>query len=646
MNEDMTLGRNRAGAQVRKDRKLFEGAVIREGLRRTMTLSVIMGIIMWTGAVLVPFMREAGPNGPILYGPLQINPLLALSFMVCAPFLTLNAFDFLNSRAGSDLFHSWPVKRRSIAAGFLTAVSLWLALLIAGSMLISVAVCGLRSSAILLDRSRFGLCFLQLLAASVLVEMSVFLAMTVTGTLLSNIVTALGLIFLPRFLILMAAEMLTDRIPMLSIDHLPLFFSGRLNIVTGFVFEYLLQGMFSRGNGGVLYYLPSVLYTFLLAALYGLAGVMLFVRRPSETAGKPALGSGLQCAIRIGIGFLISVPAASAIGSVNGGMAATDLAVLLAIFLAAFAAMFVYEYLSARRLLSVKQLAGGILTILLLDAFWISAGSLAAKFYSGERIDAEQIESVTFCEDDSYPAGVVFDGGEGYYQSYWGSLLRQVPVTDEKILQMAARRHEQTVLYNGIREEIKIPDDSGTEAKADSGKEEAAYLSEPECWRMDCRIRFRNGKEIYRRIFFTREDIRAVWEAALSRISGEMLKLPDWTELQNIYTGYPYGADLYGWEMHDVYEVYGKELSEKTPQEWFRILTDESSYRGDPIHITVIRDGRWLNGLLPLTKDFPETRRLLENKNIRSEDSAETEKEAQTEGEQETGAGPEVCGSR
>ena len=124
MNADMTLGRNCTGKTVRRGRKLFDGAVIREGLRRTMTLSMIMGIIMWTGAALFPFMREGGPNGPVLYGPLQINPLLALSFMIYAPFLTLKAFDFLNSRAGSDLFHSWPVKRRSIAAGFLTAVAL------------------------------------------------------------------------------------------------------------------------------------------------------------------------------------------------------------------------------------------------------------------------------------------------------------------------------------------------------------------------------------------------------------------------------------------------------------------------------------------------------------------------------------------
>ena len=628
MNADMTLKMNRAGQPVRRDRKLFDGAVIREGLRRTMTLSMIMGIILWTGAVLFPFMREGGPNGPVLYGPLQINPLLALSFMIYAPFLTLKAFDFLNSRAGSDLFHSWPVKRRSIAAGFLTAVALWLAVLIAVSMLVSMAVCGFRDSAILLDRSRFGICFLQMLAASILVEMSVFLAMTVTGTLLTNIVTALGLIFLPSFLIAMAAEMLTDRIPMLSTEHLPLFFTGRLNIATGFVFDYLLQGMFRSGNGGVLYYFPSVPYTFLLAAAYALIGCVLFVRRPSETAGRPALGARLQCVIRIGIGFLISVPAASAIGSSNSGTDAADFAGLLAVFLTAFAAMFVYEYLSARRLLPVKQLLGGILAILLLDALWIGAGSLAAKFYSRERIEADQIESVAFCEDDRYAAGVIFGTEEGYRQDYWGTLIRHVSVSDGKILQMVARRHEQTVRFNGIRDELSGLDGIRTEDITVYGKEEDVFITAPECWRMDCRIRFRNGKEIFRGIFFTRKDIRAIWEAALSQIGSELLKLPEWSELQDIHTGYNYGENLYGWELHDVYETYGEELSGKTPQEWFRILTDENSYGGELIHFNVLRDGRWFYGCLPLTKDFPEALKLLKEKNIGSGEQAETESES------------------
>ena len=94
---------------VRRNRGLFDGALIMEGLRRTRTLALIMGILAWTAAVLVPVMRGGyGPQTPVLYGPVQINPVLLLCVPVFAPFLTMKAFDFLNSRAGSDMFHSFP----------------------------------------------------------------------------------------------------------------------------------------------------------------------------------------------------------------------------------------------------------------------------------------------------------------------------------------------------------------------------------------------------------------------------------------------------------------------------------------------------------------------------------------------------------
>ncbi len=160
---------------VRAHRGLFDRALIAEGMRRIRTLALIMGILVWTAAALVPVMRGGyGPQTPVLSGPVQINPVLLLCIPVFAPFLTMKAFDFLNSRAGSDLFHSFPVKRQSLAASFLTAVSLWLAVIIGLSILISMASCAIMRSSVTLDTSHLGLWFLQLLAGSLLVFMRVF----------------------------------------------------------------------------------------------------------------------------------------------------------------------------------------------------------------------------------------------------------------------------------------------------------------------------------------------------------------------------------------------------------------------------------------------------------------------------------------
>ena len=641
MNADMTLGKDRTGYGVRRDRGLFDAAVVREGLGRTGTLAVIMGIITWISAILTPVMRSGyyEPDNPILLGPVQANPMILLCFTVFAPFLTMKAFDFLNSRAGSDLFHAMPVKRRTVAAGFLSAVTVWLALIIGGGILVSMASCGMIAG-VRLDTSRLLIFFLQMLSASILVEMSVFLAMTVTGTVLSNIVMALGLIFLPRFLITTAGLMLADRVIMLDLEHLPLFFTNRLNIVAGIVFDCFLQGMFGSGSRNVLYYWPSVLYTLVLAAIYAAIGCALYVRRPSETAGRPALGSRLQCAARIGIGFLITVPAVSAVGGGYSPENLSDYATLLALFLAGFGATFVYEYISARRLLSWKQFLGGILGILLLDALWIGAGCLAGKIISGERIPAERIESVSFTDESWSPASLVFNGEEGFAQDYWGMKLAGMSITDESILQLVSLRHEQTAKGTEIRSEVEILSESEQPPAGGDGETYEEQHDGAETYMMECRINLKGGKDIYRRLCFTRADIEAVWQAVIPRIGSTFLELPGWGELHHIYEGNDTRGEFYGWELHEAYETFRGELSDMTPEEWFRILTDPDSYGGDVIEFVVLSGESWHNGTLPVTEAFPGTLKVLRALHSQAAEQAQTESEAegavQTEADAET----------
>jgi len=597
---------------VRRNRGLFDGALIMEGLRRTRTLALIMGILAWTAAVLVPVMRGGyGPQTPVLYGPVQINPVLLLCVPVFAPFLTMKAFDFLNSRAGSDMFHSFPVKRQSLAVSFLTAVSMWLVIIIGLSILLSMASCAVMHSSVTLDKSHLGIWFLQMLAGSFLVEMSVFLAMSVTGTYLTNIVTAMGLIFLPRFLIIAAGQMLAEMVPMISSAHLPLFFTNRLNTVTGLIFSYFL-GAFYMSEAGPLYYMPSVIYTFILALIYALIGCVLFVRRPSETAGRPTLGEKLQGATRIGIGFLITVPAAMAICTGIADRSRTrslsEIAVLIALFLAAFGAMFVYEYLSAHRLLSWKAMLTGIAAVLALDALWIGGGLLMAHTYSTEHFDREKIESVELTSEGYYTASELFSSAGRYRQEYWGNKLRGVPLTDERILSIAALRHEQTAQETELLDEVEILEN---EAVDPDSAFESQYVT------LETKIRLAGGREVYRNLNYTNEDLALIWEAAAPLIGDSILELPRAEELTDVYA-----QDYYSIDMVKVYETYQEELRKLTPEKWVRILSDPDSYSEEVIQFYTIRNGIYTMGALPVTKDFPKTGKLLEKSRIPAETEA------------------------
>ena len=595
---------------VRAHRGLFDRALIAEGMRRTRTLALIMGILVWTAAALVPVMRGGyGPQTPVLYGPVQINPVLLLCMPIFAPFLTMKAFDFLNSRAGSDLFHSFPVKRQSLAASFLTAVSLWLAVIIGGSILISMASCAVMHASVTLDTSHLGLWFLQMLAGSLLVEMSVFLTMTVTGTYLTNIVTALGLIFLPRFLIIAAGQMLSEMVPMISSAHLPLFFTNRLNIVTGLIFSYFL-GFFYMSESGPLYYAPSVVYTLILALIYAMIGCALFVRRPSETAGRPALGEKLQSATRIGIGFLITVPAAMAICSHLADRSSrerslSDIAVLLALFLGAFGAMFVYEYLSAHRLLSWKALLAGIAAVLLLDAVWIGGGLLMAHAYAAEHFDKDKIESIELTSDRYFTAAELFSVSGDYRQEYWGSKLQGVPLTDERVRSIVALRHGQTAQETELLDEVEILGNEAVEA-------------DPEGWNgyvtLETKIRMTDGREIYRNLNYTYDDLALIWESAAPIIGDRMLELPEAEELTEVYA-----QEYYSMDMTEIYDSYREELRKLTAEKWIRILSDPASYKEEVIQFYMIRNGVYKMGALPVTRDFPKTRKMLDTTRIQSE---------------------------
>ena len=601
---DMTQGNTLKRSSVYREKRFPDTAMIAEGMRRTRTLALIMGSVVWAAAILVPLMRIGSYDAavrPVLYGPIQINPLLLLSFTVFAPILTLKAFDFLDSRAGSDLFHSMPVKRRTLAANFLAAESIWLVIIIGGSMLLSSVCCKILYRSITLDTTYLWICFLQMLAASVLVEMSVFLAMTVTGTFLTNIVTALGLIFVPRILIIAAGEMLSQLVPMISTRHLPLLFTNRLNIVTGLVFG-ALQGRSFYGEAGPLYYAPSVLYTFLLAAVYAAAGCVLFVRRPSETAGCSALGEKLQSVIRIGIGFIISIPAAMAVCTgfplYDGTSAISELTILVTVLLAAFGSMFLYEYLSAHRLLTWKKLMTGILVILLLDAVWIAGGRLMARICSSERIETDQIESVTFPETGYMSPSHLFSDISGYDQSWWGEDLSGLPMTGEEIRKIVSLRHDQTAGETELRDEVEILD--GTNAA------EVSSDIYHEHYNIETRIRLKGGKEVYRYLEFTGNDLAEIWNAAAPEIGDYMTHLPDLNELFSLWW-----EDMYGEELAPVYECYGKELNAMDAENWISILEDPASYESDVLRMIIVRDGNYLGAALPITEDFPKTQKLL-----------------------------------
>lgn len=581
--------------------------LIREGLHRTRTMALLMAALAWAAAFLRLFSVYANKEviSRSTYSVIQANPLLLLSFMIFAPFLTLQIFSYLNSRAGSDLYHASPLRRKDMALSFFAAVMLWIVLIIVGSILIS-GVCGAAFKEKLeLDMSHALIWALQLIAASFLVAAATFLAMTVTGTLLTNIAVALLIIFLPRLIMFEGITNIGTAVPLLDTSALPDIVTGKLNTAFSVVVYALVN---DREISKVVYQMTSCIYTFLLGTVYLLIGLRLYEKRPSEAAGQPALSGRMQGFVRCAIGFIFTFPAVSMVvlkilGSDN--MLATPVDILIW-YLLSLGAMIVYEFVTVRRLPKLKTLLRGFAIILILHLLWCSAVLLIEKHYESERVDAEQIESVSFTGPyynlpDSYLTWVAEDT-----QSWFGTVIRDVELQDDQLAEIVSQTHEKTAKTMHVQEQeqvISAPEDQTL----------WLYVS----------IRLKGGKTLKRHLEFAGGDLKTVWEVFARSEEGKTLTaLPALSELQDVYSANREDRSA----LKKAYEMYREEVRNLTPEEFMEILLNGESFDGDRIGFACYFDEMtMLYGSLPVTEKFPKTQALLDKIPVVNSETGETE---------------------
>ena len=103
---------------------------------------------------------------------------------------------------------------------------------------------------------------------------------------------------------------------------------------------------------GVINVAHSKIYTFVLALIYFVTGCLLFIRRKSETAGKPTLSWKLQFVIRTVIGFSISIIGViSFVGAVRNADIEKSQSILYVVitFIVAAVVVIVYELIASRK---------------------------------------------------------------------------------------------------------------------------------------------------------------------------------------------------------------------------------------------------------------------------------------------------------
>ena len=346
-----------------------------EGIRQLRLIGIMGMVILSLEAILIPVGRlvniremrhftSSSITKTLLNFP-EMHPLLVLCFCVLAPLMVLYLFHFLNKRNASDFYHAIPETRLCLYISFFAAVVTWLLAIIVLTSFLSVAIflCFPVYFSVNL-MSVLVMCF-NVFAGSLLVAASVAVAMCVTGTIFTNIIVSLMIIFIPRLLIYMLVTSVTSSLPLVSsADFIPLLDIG-YNVPVGTVVML--------GSGGVLSNWQSGVYTLVLALVYTVCAALLFRVRRSEAAGQAAPNRILQAVYRLVLAMVVCSFACYSIfqGIINRSQyASTSYGIYeyIVLYVIALVVFFLYELITTRKWRNLARAIPSLLVLILLNA--------------------------------------------------------------------------------------------------------------------------------------------------------------------------------------------------------------------------------------------------------------------------------------
>ncbi|MCL2408091.1 MAG: hypothetical protein FWC96_00540 [Oscillospiraceae bacterium] len=401
---------------------MFSFNLYKEGLRKSLPLSALFIAIMMLGAVLIPVsnisrhaesIRRGFSPGITVINGFDANPVLIISMIAFAPILTLFLFSFLNKRNRSDFYHSIPHKRESLFASFTAAILTW----VIGGIWLCTAVTLIIYAFVpyvIVNITSVLLVMLGLSVGCLLVVAATLIAMSITGGMFSNIITALLILFLPRTIMMTFTSAVIDSVRVIAPESLGIL--GFINIPFNFMFS-----AFDGGNIDQLF-IRGTLYTVVLAVIYLAIAVILFKRRKSETAGSPAPNKIVQTIIRVLIAFVVCIPATMMILLNARQTHRTDWTGILALYIIAVIAYFAYELITTRKLSNILKALPGLGILVLLNIVFAAGVMATSHVVLNRRIDTDNVAAVRVQTSFSMET-----------MSYEEHRLRELSLEDERL---------------------------------------------------------------------------------------------------------------------------------------------------------------------------------------------------------------------
>jgi len=373
----------------------------KEGLKRSMILSLLFIITMMLGAVLIPIanimsqmrsIENGWFHGPIIVSGFGDNIALFIALIAFAPILTLYLFSFLNNRNSSDFYHSIPHKRETLFISFTASILTWVLGGIWLCTAVTMAIYSFSSAYVIIDMPTVLFTTIGLSIACILVIGATLIAMSVTSSAFSNIIATLLILFLPRIIITSFIAIVIDLTRVVSIENFGFIGNNSYNIVFGFVTLIFnpsihLYQLFTQG----------IFYTAILGLIYLGIGLILFKRRKSEASQTPALNNYIQATVRIALAFLVCIPAVWGITYLinrEAGFRYDDILSLITIYTIALIVYFAYELITTKKLKSIIKALPGLGILVLLNIIFITGITFTQNAILDRELEVNEVASV------------------------------------------------------------------------------------------------------------------------------------------------------------------------------------------------------------------------------------------------------------
>lgn len=223
---------------------------------------------------------------------ISLSKIFIITYIIITPVLTLRSFHFLMVRKSCDFYDAIPHTRIcQFVTGVLALVTYNLVIVLGGSIIHAVIQCYYLNGHVVL--SDYVVDILGVIIADFLVMASVILACSVSGTILQAVILSLIIIVVPRCLINMMVNIISENLFFVNFHKSAPFLTDAYSFVAGFKYND-----FSAGG---------IIYTAVLVGVYLILGGIFFHYRKSELAEVTKPGAGLCTVFRILAGFLVSL---------------------------------------------------------------------------------------------------------------------------------------------------------------------------------------------------------------------------------------------------------------------------------------------------------------------------------------------------